>query len=257
MKKIAFMLFMAGAFSGAAQTAFVSSGVITFERSINSYAVTPLVMQAARKMKETEVAAFMQRFRSREKQFQTDDFNLYFDRTQSLYQPAVPEGKPPFYMPAAYKNRVYNNLEKKESIAEKQVFEKLFYVKDSAMRIRWKITEEVRDIAGFQCRRANALVSDSVYVVAFYTDEILAQSGPESFTGLPGMILGVALPRLHITYFAKSVRATETSPAELKIPKPGKKNSPLSRKEFISVTAKSLGANRIMTSGWGKNFLYL
>jgi GLPGLI family protein len=48
-------------------------------------------------------------------------------------------------------------------------------------------------IAGFNCRRANAMIMDSIYVVAFYTDEILTTGGPESFSGLPGMILGVAL----------------------------------------------------------------
>jgi GLPGLI family protein len=43
---------------------------------------------------------------------------------------------------------------------------------------------------------------DSIYVIAFYTDEIPVSSGPESFNGLPGMILGIVLPRLNITYFA-------------------------------------------------------
>jgi GLPGLI family protein len=38
--------------------------------------------------------------------------------------------------------------------------------------------------------------------VAFYTDEVLVRGGPFNFNGLPGMILGIAVPRLHMTIFA-------------------------------------------------------
>ncbi len=48
---------------------------------------------------------------------------------------------------------------------------------------------------------------DSIYVVAFYTDEILTTGGPESFTGLPGMILGIAIPHEHVSWFATKVEA--------------------------------------------------
>ncbi len=78
-------------------------------------------------------------------------------------------------------------------------------VKDTLPTIIWKLVDETRDIAGYSCRRANGLIMDSIYVVAFYSEEIRVSSGPESFTGLPGMILGVALPDEHVTWFAKLV----------------------------------------------------
>ena len=46
------------------------------------------------------------------------------------------------------------------------------------------------------------MVMDSIVVIAFYTDEILTSGGPESFNGLPGMIMGLAIPRLHTTWYA-------------------------------------------------------
>jgi GLPGLI family protein len=46
---------------------------------------------------------------------------------------------------------------------------------------------------------------DSVYVIAYYSDAIIANGGPESFNGLPGMVLGIVMPRLNITYFATQV----------------------------------------------------
>ncbi len=57
-------------------------------------------------------------------------------------------------------------------------------MQDSTRKITWKITDEMREIAGFSCRRANAIMLDSIYVVAFYTDQIPVSGGPESFSGL-------------------------------------------------------------------------
>jgi len=63
---------------------------------------------------------------------------------------------------------------------------------------------------------------DSIYVVAFYTDEIPVSGGPESFTGLPGMILGVALPHENITWFAKMVNDKALPAGTIIAPKKGK-----------------------------------
>jgi len=65
-------------------------------------------------------------------------------------------------------------------------------------------------------------------VVAFYTDEILVKGGPESFNGLPGMIMGIAVPRLSLTLFATKIELNNNSmpisiPVESK-PKPVRRN---------------------------------
>jgi GLPGLI family protein len=95
-------------------------------------------------------------------------------------------------------------------------------VSDSTRKINWKITNEIRNIAGYDCRRANAIIMDSIYVVAFYTDKIPVSGGPESFSGLPGMILGVALPYEHVTWFASSVTEQPVGEDKLKAPTKGK-----------------------------------
>lgn len=245
-------------FHAAAQPAFISRGTITFERKINSYAILPGFLKEAWKMDENEIAPRIQRMKEYMKQFHTDNFELNFDNSKSLYQYVEKEDEKdsytPFFMRLADKNKVYNNFSTGEGITEKQVYEKLFFIKDSLKHIDWKITEEIREIAGYPCRRANALV-DSIYVVAFYSDEILTPGGPESFHGLPGMILGVALPHLHITIFAKSVKALESAPEKLKIPKPGKKTTPLTNKELMEALSKKLGEYSALQSAWGRKFI--
>jgi GLPGLI family protein len=103
------------------------------------------------------------------------------------------------------------------------------------------LTDETRTIAGFSCRRANALIMDSIYVVAFYTDEILTTGGPESFSGLPGMILGIALPHQHVTWFATKVEAVSVNDAQLVPPQKGKKTDNAGFKETVGGALKDWG----------------
>ncbi|MFN7274962.1 MAG: GLPGLI family protein, partial [Bacteroidota bacterium] len=64
-----------------------------------------------------------------------------------------------------------------------------------------------------------------VYVVAFYSDQIPVSSGPESFGNLPGMILGLAVPRLSITWFATRVELTAPTAQLLQPSLKGKKTN--------------------------------
>lgn len=105
----------------------------------------------------------------------------------------------------AGKNQVYTDFEGNTRESIKKVFEKTFLIKDSIPHFRWKIENEVRVIAGYPCRKAVTTICDSVVVVAFYSDQIMVSGGPESFNGLPGMILGIAIPRLYTTWFATDV----------------------------------------------------
>ena len=118
------------------------------------------------------------------------------------------------------RNIVYTNLEADLTTTQKDILGSKYLVKDHKRKIQWKITGEVREIDGYMCRRANAIIMDSLYVVAFYTDEILPEGGPESFSGLPGMILGVVLPHENISWFAKKIEIT--SQLDMFPPKKGK-----------------------------------
>jgi GLPGLI family protein len=57
---------------------------------------------------------------------------------------------------------------------------------------------------------------DSVYVFAFYTDEIMISGGPCSISGLPGMILGLTIPRLYTSFIATKVMANDVDMASIK-----------------------------------------
>lgn len=83
------------------------------------------------------------------------------------------------------------------------------------------------------------MIKDSIYVVAFYTDEIAVSGGPESFSGLPGMILGVALPHDHINWFATKVTDVEVDPKSLQAPVKGKIVNNMTLKELCKKHLKN------------------
>ena len=109
------------------------------------------------------------------------------------------------------------------------------------IQFQWKITGEVRDIAGFECKKAITKINDSVVVVAFYTDQILVKGGPENFNGLPGMILGLAVPRLALTLFATKLELT-TPPLAFNLP---------SKPKFVKHSQIALDVEKGLKN-WGK-----
>lgn len=141
-------------------------------------------------------------------------------------------------------NVTFTNYNAKEQIALKKVFEKSYLVADSFRKIDWKITNDFREIAGFNCRRATAIIMDSVFVVAFYTNEILPSGGPEGFTGLPGMILGLVINRLHTTWYATKVNVTDVNPKEIVSPVDSKAEK--ITRDKLAETLKE----RFKNSGW-------
>ena len=88
---------------------------------------------------------------------------------------------------------------------QKNIFGSAFNIEDSIAHLKWTLTNENRIIAGFNCKKAVSKIFDSVYVFAFYTDEIMISGGPCSINGLPGMIMGLTIPRLFTSWIATKV----------------------------------------------------
>lgn len=201
---------------------FTTEGQIEFEKSTNMYAI---LKKRLNKDNEGYMQQFVDNYKKTQPQFKLLKSTLNFGRNTSLFTPIEPEDKNNNFFgdPSAEQNNtIFTDLNTGISTAQKKIYEETFLVKDSVRKINWKITSETREIAGYDCRRANAVIMDSIYVVAFYTDKIPVSGGPESFGGLPGMILGVALPHENITWFAKSVKDRPVTDQELKAPAKGK-----------------------------------
>jgi len=207
--------------NAAAQDAYPKSGTITFEKKINMYAV----IRKYTNLDDGLMKEALARYQQSHPQFRVERSTLKFYANKTLFVPAPDSGNSDFISrhPLVRQNNIiYTDLDKHNYVCQKDVYDKIYLVNDTTRRIQWKITSEKREIAGYQCRRANALIMDSIYVVAFYTDEIQLSGGPESFTGLPGMILGLAFPHDNVSWFATSVNLAEVPAAAVTAPVKGK-----------------------------------
>lgn len=110
----------------------------------------------------------------------------------------------------------YFDFEARTMMMQKQIVRTNFVIADSIQNIQWQITNEHREIAGYNCRKAIGKIMDDVYIFAFYTDDITISGGPCSINGLPGMILGLSIPRLYSSFVATKVDLTMSKASEIK-----------------------------------------
>lgn len=213
---IAIALIIASYTAGAQYT---QQGKIEYERKVNIKRMLDDL--------DDEQKQWIERFKAQIPQFNITYFDLYFTPTKSIYKPGreVDGGgmKMWFAQSPANDNIVYTDLQTEKTKAIKTVYEQKFLVQDTVRKIEWKLYDEMRTIANYRCRKAVGKMFDSVYVVAYYTDDIPASGGPEMFAGLPGMILQIAVPRLHTTWIAQKVDIDKPKDTDFTVSDKGKK----------------------------------
>lgn len=215
---------------------YTMTGKIEFERKVNVYA----------QIEEMEDHSWYDRIKSQIPKFSITYFDMIFDTAKSLYKPGrEPETKNPMAQMMGggpgMDNIVYTDLLAQKVTANKQVYEQKFLVQDSMRKIDWKEKDELRTIGNYKCRKAVGRICDSVYVVAFYAEDIPVASGPEMFGGLPGMILELAIPRLHTTWVATKVDVEIPKATDFVIPEKGKKVNEKGLYEAVQPSFKSWG----------------
>jgi len=231
--------------SFAQHATFTSSGTIEYEKSSNMYALMKKAYSGGNLT--TIYQQIIDQYQKTQPQFKVLKSTLVFGSNKTLFTPIVPDVPPTgFNSPISDQfSTVYTDLDTHTAVLQKTIADATFLVKDSVKKITWKITNEVRDIAGYPCRRANGLVLDSLYAVAFYTDKIAVSGGPESFSGLPGMILLLQIPNEHVTWTATKIIGMDVAPATLVPPKKGKV---VNNKQFFDFL-KSTYSNQAVVPG--------
>ncbi len=218
---------------------YTLAGKIEFEKKINVHAV-------AKDNSGDGDESWYEHIKSSVPKFKITYFDLTFDTARSIYKPGreAENTSKGFYSGdgPATDNIVFTDFINGKVTALKYVYEQKFLVQDSMRKMDWLEKGEIRTIANFKCHKAVGRICDSVYVVAFYTEDIVAPGGPEMFSGLPGMILELAIPRLHTTWVATKVEITSPKEEEFKVPEKGKK---VNQKELYETIQSSL-------KDWGK-----
>lgn len=181
----------------------------------------------------------------------------------------------------------YKNVKEKSYTVDKEFMGKEFLVQDSLPKLNWKMESESRQIGGYTCFKATAVRATSksdfrnfrpkkeetkenavktedktkktsfmddldlpkeVTITAWYTPEIPVNQGPESYWGLPGLILEVNDGKTVILCSKIVMNAKEK--AEIKAPTNGKL---ISQKEYDDTVVKKMEEMREMNQGRGGN----
>lgn len=180
----------------------------------------------------------------------------------------------------------YKNVKDKFYSVDKEFMGKEFLVKDSLPKLDWKMESESRIIGGYTCFKATAVrpasksdfrnfrpkkeeekkadatkaddktkktnfmedfdMPKEITITAWYTPEIPVNQGPESYWGLPGLILEVNDGKTVI--LCSKVVLNAKDKVEIKAPTNGKV---ISQKEYDETVVKKMEEMREMNQGQG------
>ncbi|MFM7720132.1 MAG: GLPGLI family protein [Sediminibacterium sp.] len=164
-------------------------------------------------------------------EFRTDKFELIFNESVSLFRSVVDEEAPDpfanagggggggmrfnFRMPSA---NTFTDLAKQMQYEGREFFEKEFLIVDSLKQYKWKLSEETKTIAKQLCKKATTMITapqvmrmrvsmgggpnadtaasappkpKETELVVWYAENIPVSFGPDSYNGLPGVIMEI------------------------------------------------------------------
>ncbi len=136
---------------------------------------------------------------------------------------------------------IFTDFTKQTKVEQRELMTKTFVIQDSIKRLSWKITEESKTLLGFNCKKAigqktqksyrinmengkmnREEVTDTLNIIAWFTNEIGGYNGPEQYQGqLPGTILEIEINNGRTKFLATEV-SKKVDLKEIKEPK-GKK----------------------------------
>jgi GLPGLI family protein len=166
---------------------------------------------------------------------------------------------------------IFTDFVKQQKVEQRELMTKTFVVADSIRRMNWKLGEESKTILGYTCRKAIAQktqqsfrvtmdngnmerkeVTDTLNIVAWFTDGIGLSGGPESYAGqLPGTILEIEVNNGR-THFLAIEFDPKGDMKQIKEPK-GKKITPeefkVEREKMMQEMQKNNGGTFNIKSG--------
>ena len=207
-----------------------------------------------------------------------DNFELQFANNQSTWQAIPnPDGEnntitgPGLVLRMAGNDDItYFNFTDNKRLDQREILEREFLVEDTVAKLSWKLTEETKNILGYNARKATSSrigtrmqmtmengamkreeVGDTSYLTAWFTSEVALPAGPGEWGGqLPGLILELSINNGRTVYTAVQFSA-KVNPSKIKEPKGGNRLSAaafvLEREKLMEEMRKNNpGGNRVI-----------
>jgi len=218
-----------------------TQGLISFEQKTNLHRRVPPENEDMKKMMP---------------EYQTTRHELLFKENESLYRPMDEEDEMPggpgggmmmrFRRPETI---IYRNHETEYQLAQRSMFEKKYLVEDTLKMASWKLGTETKSVLGHICNKAtlttetkrDTLVTKN-HITAWFTSDIYSPFGPETYGGLPGMILSLDINEGELVYTAKSIDE-KADLKDLKAPVKGEKISGVEFQKMMEERMKEFQRN--------------
>jgi GLPGLI family protein len=223
-----------------ASLAFISEkieqGVITYSTKVNMHKRIPAEQEDMKKMIP---------------EFSTNQSQLFFNETESLFKPVPPDENPfeqgpgidgPRVMRMVLQNETYLDREEDLITQLKEFMGKKYIIKKESRRLPWKLGDESKEIQGYLCRNAFFTDENEREIMAWYTEEIRIPIGPEKYHGLPGLILEVAINTDDMIISADKFDFRALKKHELKLPKGGQEMSDEDYRAMVQEQMEKMGA---------------
>ncbi|WP_265990552.1 GLPGLI family protein [Larkinella insperata] len=200
-----------GAPSSAAPSG--EEGVVTYERSQNwakMYASMPFLSQEE-KDREINISKNWEGYKQK--------MRLYFSPAASLYTYENKDEANDYGYAWRQDEYIINrNFEKERMTDIVETLGKTYVIEDSLNAPKWKVLNQIKEVAGYVCMKATMQDPVKGYkVTAWYAQDLPVPAGPERYFGLPGVILELDLNDGVVLIEAKKVELKSVT-KELALP---------------------------------------
>jgi GLPGLI family protein len=260
MKKIILLLGILVSLT-ATHVVLGQTGVITYEMKINMHRNIPAEREGMKAMIP---------------EFRTTKQQLFFNDSESFYKTVIEDEEEQFssaggsvqmrfQMPGM---EVYTQTSGK-IVSRQEFMGKNYLIEDSVKMNPWKFDDQVKTIAGYECRMAYFTRTDTVprmiistsadatqqkrepqvrttEVTAWYTDKIRPFLGPERYNTLPGTVLAIDINNGERIIVARTVELRELKKTELKEPTAGTKTTQAEFRKMMEEQMKQMGGRGMM-----------
>jgi GLPGLI family protein len=225
---------------------------------------TSMDMSRFDKMPEQQKKQMMARFKS----FLEKTYTLTFNKTTSSFKEDVqlegPGTSGPSWGRSNGQGSIYKSLTDSKMVEDTEQFSKRFLITEKMEPLKWELGIETKKIGNYTCykatlvkedtsidwgsmfsRRGNDQKKDStntkstqpekklLNVTAWYTPQIPVSAGPDTYWGLPGLILELSAGRTTMLCTEVSINSNEV--LEIKEPTKGEN---VSREEYNIIVKK-------------------
>lgn len=241
-----------------------TTGVIAYETKVNMHRNIPA--------ERADMKAMIPEFRTTKQQ-------LFFNDNESLFKTVIEDedeqpmsvggGSGTFTVRMGSPNtELYLNQSANTITSKQELGGKNYLIIDSIKMAPWKFSDQVKTIAGYECRMAYYTRTDTIpmmvigsasadapkrqpqirtqEITAWYTDKIRPFLGPERFNTLPGVVLAIDINNGERVIVARKVEIRELKKNELKAPSSGTKITQEEFNKLLQEQMKQMGGGRPM-----------